>query len=213
MAHHRTFPGRGIGAALLLALAVAGCLGKGGTTTHYYLVDPVAVPAPDSAATPPAVEIMDLLIPQYLERFQIATRTGNNGIVYSEYHQWGENLRKNLLRTMARNLSGLLGATDVSTPLNRSMAAPDYRVQIHIDQFEQDLDGHVRLKARWQVLDARTPKAVPATHELELESAAVIDKGDFGPMAASMSELFGQLAAAIAASIRDGADAQPEPGT
>jgi len=212
MAHHRTFLGRGIGATLLLALALAGCLGKGGTTTLYYLVDPVTLTAPVSDMSPPSVEIMDLHIPQYLERFQIATRTGDNGIVYSEYHQWGENLRKNLLRTMARNLSGLLGATDVSTPLNRSMSTPDYRIQIHIDQFEQDQDGHVRLKARWQVLDAHTSGAVPATHGLELESAAVIDKGDFGPMAASMSGLFGQLAEAIAASIGDRADAQSAPG-
>ncbi len=213
MAQHRTSPGRGIGATLLLALALAGCLGKGGTTTRYYLVDPVSYTAPESAAAPAAVEIMDLHIPQYLERFQIATRTGDNGIVYAEYHQWGENLRKNLLRTMARNLSGLLGVTDVSTPLNRSLAAPDFRIQIHIDQFEQDVDGHVRLKARWQVLDARAPQAVPATHGLELESATAIEQRDFGPMAAAMSELYGQLAEAIAASIQDGTGAQQEPGS
>ena len=133
MTHHRTSLGRVTSAALLLVLSLAGCLGKGGTSTRYYLVDPVAFTAAESAAESPAVDLMDLHIPQYLERFQIATRTANNGVVYAEYHQWGENLRKNLLRTMARNLSGLLATADVSTPLNRSMAAPDYRIQIHID--------------------------------------------------------------------------------
>jgi uncharacterized lipoprotein YmbA len=93
------------------------------------------------------------------------------------------------------------------------LAAPAYRIQIHIDQFEQDVDGHVRLKARWQVLDARAPQAEPATHGLELESAAAIDKGDFGPMVAAMSELYGQLAEAIAASIPDGADVHQESGS
>ena len=176
-------------------------------------MDPVAYTTPESAAAITAVEIMDLHIPQYLERFQIATRTGDNGIVYAEYHQWGENLRKNLLRTMARNLSGLLGVTDVSTPLNRSMAAPDFRIQIHIDQFERDLDGMVRLKAHWQVLDARTPQAAPATHDLALESAADVGERDFGPMVAAMSELYGQLSEAIAASIQNGAGAQQEPGS
>ena len=72
MAHHRASLGRVTCAALLLALTLAGCLGKGGTTTRYYLVDPVAFTAPESAA-PLAVDIMDLHIPQYLERFQIAT--------------------------------------------------------------------------------------------------------------------------------------------
>ncbi|OGT79203.1 MAG: hypothetical protein A3H91_09885 [Gammaproteobacteria bacterium RIFCSPLOWO2_02_FULL_61_13] len=211
MAHHRASLGRVTCAALLLALSMAGCLGKGGTTTRYYLVDPVAFTAAESAAPPPAVEIMDLHIPQYLERFQIATRTGKNGIVYAEYHQWGESLRKNLLRTMARNLSALLGITDVSTPLNRSLATPAWRIQIHIDQFEQDVDGHVRLKAHWQILDARAPQAVPETHALELESAVAMDKGDFGPMVAAMSELYGQLAEDIAASISTDASADQEP--
>jgi len=210
MSHHRASLGRVTSAALLLAVTLAGCLGKGGTTTRYYLVDPVAYSAPESAAAPAAVEIMNLHIPQYLERFQIATRTGDNGIIYAEYHQWGESLRKNLLRSMARNLSALLGTTDVSTPLNRSLAAPDWRITIHIDQFEQDVDGLVRLKARWQVLDARIPKAVPTTHALELESATALGKGDFGPMVAAMSELYGQLAEAVAASIQAGA--APEAG-
>lgn len=186
-------------AALLPALLLAGCLGKGGTTTHYYLVDPVPSQAVTGAT--PAVEIMDLEIPQYLERFQIATRSGANGIVYAEYHQWGEALRKNLLRTLARNLSGLLGTTDIATPLNRSLAAPDWRVQVHVDQFEQDVDGHVRLKARWQVLDSRTAAAAPVSGAAELESEEAFGRGDYGPMVAAMGALYGELAGRIAADI------------
>ena len=211
MAQNCASLGRVVIAALLLAFTLSGCLGKGGTSTRYYLVDPMVFTVAEPAAQPLTVDIMDLHVPQYLERFQIATRTGNNGIVYAEYHQWGENLRKNLLRTLARNLSGLLATTDVSTPLNRSMAAPDFRVQVHIDQFEQDVDGRVRLKARWQILDARAPKAVPTTHAMELESAHAIDKDDFGPMVAVMTELYGQLAEQIAAGIPTQAGAGPDP--
>lgn len=211
MAQSRASMGRGTIATLLLAFVLSGCLGKGGTSTRYYLVDPLPFPAAEPVAQPLAVEIMDLHIPQYLERFQIATRTGNNGIVYSEYHQWGESLRKNLLRTMARNLSGLLATTDVSTPLNRSLAPPDFRIQIHIDQFEQDVDGRVRLKAHWQILEVRANQAAPATHALELESADTIDKGDFGPMVAAMTDLYGRLAERIATGIPAPAGPRPDP--
>ncbi len=199
MAPARFSPARRVAAALAMLL-LAGCLGKGGTTTRYYLVDPAPL-EPAAAGAPVAVEIMDLEIPQYLERFQIATRSGANGIVYAEYHQWGESLRKNLLRTLSRNLSVLLGTPDVGTPLNRSLTAPDYRVQVHIDQFEQDVDGHVRLKARWQILDTRVEGAVPATHAAELESAESFDRNEFAPMVAAMSELYGTLAGRIASGI------------
>ena len=54
-------------------------------------------------------------------------------------------MRKNLLRTMARNLSKLLTTIDIGTPLNRSASTPDYRIQIYIDQFEQDIDKKVKV--------------------------------------------------------------------
>ncbi|MBI1731212.1 MAG: membrane integrity-associated transporter subunit PqiC [Gammaproteobacteria bacterium] len=202
--------GRSVATALLLALGLSGCLGKGGTKTHYYLVDPVPFTAADAPAQPLAVEIMDLHVPQYLERFQIATRTGENGVVYAEYHQWGESLRKNLLRTLALNLSGLLGVSDVSTPLNRSLAPPDFRIHVHIDRFEQDVDGVVRLKARWQILNTRTPDARPATDALELESDGAPADRDYVAVVAAMTEVYGRLAQRIASGIVG--DAQPEPG-
>lgn len=208
MATARFFPARQVAAALAVLL-LAGCLGKGGTTTHYYLVDPANLEPAATAVAPVAVEIMDLEIPQYLERFQIATRSGANGVVYAEYHQWGESLRKNLLRTLSRNLSVLLGTPDVGTPLNRSLTAPDFRVQVHIDQFEQDVDGHVRLKARWQILDARVEGAVPTTHAAELESSQSFDRGEYAPMVAAMSELYGMLAVDIAAGMLPATGTEP----
>ncbi len=201
MAQHRASLNPGVAALLLLAVMLTGCLGKGGTSTRYYLVDAVDYATAEALAQPLSVEIMGLHIPQYLEKFQIATRTGDNGIVYADYHQWGEALRKNLIRTLARNLSALLGTTDVGTPLNRSLASPDYRLQVHIDRFEQDVDGHVRLQAHWQVLDAKVKSAAPATHAAKLESVEAIGKGDFGPMVAAMTDIYGQLAELIADSI------------
>lgn len=197
--------------ALLPLLMLAACLGKGGTTTRYYLVDPVPVEGAAGTESSPSVEIMDLEIPQYLERFQIATRSGANGIVYAEYHQWGESLRKNLVRTLARNLAAMLGTTDVGTPLNRSLSTPDFRVQVHIDQFDQDVDGHVRLKARWQVLDTRAASALPASHAADLESGESYQQGQYGPMVAAMSALYGTLAQQVAVSIVPAAAPGAEP--
>jgi uncharacterized lipoprotein YmbA len=184
---------------LLSLLLLAGCLGGGGKSLRYYLVDPVEVGMP-AAGAPLAVEIIDVHIPQYLERFQIAVRTGSGAVSYSDFHQWGENLRKNLMRTLALNLSALLGTTDVSTPLNRSFSKPDWRIHVHIDRFEQDADGTVRLAARWQVI-AGEPGSTPATHEASLESDERIGKGDYEGMVAAMRNLYGDLSRRIVNSL------------
>jgi len=187
---------------LLLSLLLPGCLGGGATTPiRYYLVDAVKpVNIPFSSDKPLIIEIIDLHIPQYLERFNIATRSAENRLEFSEYNQWGENLRKNLMRTMARNLSKLLSTVDIGTPLNRSLSLPDYRIQIYIEKFEQDIDGKVRLAARWQLSDASEPKPL-GIYSSELESKIKIEKSDYDQIVSVMRDLYGEFSNRIATTI------------
>ena len=121
-------------------------------------------------------------------------------MAFSETHQWGESLRKNLLRTLARNLSQLLSTIDVGTPLNRSASIPDYRLQVSIDQFEMDNSGKVRLAAHWQLSDSEEPQPL-GIHQAELEHPKVIDSGDYDAMVSAMKTLYGQLAGIISETI------------
>jgi len=186
---------------LLLLLMLAAC-GGGGTVVRYYLVDPVEYQdVPAQGASSLAIEVLEVQVPQYLERFHIATRSAANRLNFAETNQWGENLRKNLLRTLARNLSVLLGSNDVSTPLNRSMSIPDFRIQVHIEQFERDSDGIVRLVARWQISggDKSTPLT---THKAELQGSTQLAENDYDNIVATMQQLYGQLSQQIADSVR-----------
>lgn len=188
-------------AVVALLLLLAGCMGGGSAPIRYYLVDPVPVePLQAEAGDVLAVEILDLHLPQYLERFNIATRTGENRLAFSDQHQWGENLRKNLMRTLARNLSRYLDTVDVSTPLNRSSSRPDVRVQVYIEQFERDAGGRVRLVSRWQLSDGASNEAL-LTRRAELAGESVVAAGDYEAMVADMRELFGELSRRITGSI------------
>jgi len=188
-------------AALMLVLFLAACSGGGNKVpTKYYLIDPVDSGALNITPDKPlAIEIIDVHIPQYLERFHIATRVGVNRLKFSESNQWGENLRKNLMRALSRNLSILLSTQDISTPLNRSSSLPDYRVQLYIEQFELDVDQKVRLAARWQISATDTPEPL-AIHNLEMVGSA-IQANDYDQMVTSMRQLYGELSKKIAESI------------
>ena len=67
---------------------LAGCT-SGGTAIQYYLIDPVDQPALQLESGL-RIQITDLHIPQYLQRFQIARRSGDNQLTFSDSHQWGE---------------------------------------------------------------------------------------------------------------------------
>lgn len=185
---------------LLSGLLLSGCLG-GGNTIRYYLVNPVGFSDVHGAAEKKlAVRIINLHIPQYLEHLHIAVRTGENSLQYSEFNQWGEDLRKNLMRTMARNLASLLSTADISTPLNRSSSTPDFQLEIHIDQFEKDSDGLVRLAARWQLVNPAGGEAL-GIHSANLESGNRVPDRDYDRMVGEMRDLYGQLSRMIADSI------------
>lgn len=194
--------------SLLISLLGA-CAGGSGKPVRYYLIDPVVYDSHGKNTSgktlsgdikPLSIKVMDLNIPQYLERFQIATRASEGRLAFSDYHQWGENLRKNLMRTLGRNLSQLLNTLDVGTPLNRSASTPDYQLQVSIEQFELDVDNRVKLIARWQLSDAQSlqPLGVFAAN---LQGDAPIQAGDYDQMIQVMRTLYGKLGKEIAASI------------
>ncbi len=184
----------------LAAFLLAACAGGGGAPTRYYIIGPTDADALSSGATPPAVQIVGLDLPQYLERVQIATQAAPNRMRFSEGHQWSENLRKNLLRTLSRNLSRLLGSPSVGAPGARSATAPDYRVRVTIEQFERDVAGTVRLDASWQLLDA-SGAAPTLSFQSRLSSDNTVRAGDYDAIVAAMQDLFGELSVAIAQQI------------
>lgn len=191
---------------LLCCSLLTGCLGSGAKNgVRYYLVDPVTVDAAgihtdnQLADNQLAIELIDLNIPQYLQRFQIVTRNGENRLRFSENNQWGENLRKNLLRTLAINLASRLSTIDIGSPLNRSATLPDYRVQVHIARFELDSYGKVQLSARWQLTNADEEEL--GMYYASLQSDAQIKDGDYDQIVADMQELFAGLCDRISAGI------------
>ncbi len=187
--------------SLMLVIFLLACSGGGNkVATKYYLIDPVEYDALNVTSDKPlAIEIIDVHIPQYLERFHIATRIGENRLKFSEANQWGENLRKNLMRTLSRNLSRLLSTQDIGTPLNRSSSLPDYRVQLYIEQFELGIDNKVRLAARWQI--SATSTMEPLAIYNEEMSGAEVEQDNYEQMVTSMRQLFGELSMKIAESI------------
>ena len=168
-------------------------------TVRYYLIEPVSV-ADATNGGDTSIEIVDLEIPQYLERLQIASRRPDSQLVFASTHQWGESLRKNLTRALARNLTNLLGTAAIGTPVNRLSSLPDYRLTVYIERFERGADGYVHLLARWQLIHRETSETVVNSSN-EYASESRIDAWDFAGTVFAMSELLGEFSQTIARQI------------
>ncbi len=186
---------------ILICLALAGCSSVTEPPIKYYILNPVEQQPLVSveSSTPMNVRVIDLRIPQYLEHFQIAKRSGQQQLTFSDDHQWGENLRKNLIRTLARNLGRQLDSPTVFTPLVRSSSKPDYAVTISIDQFEQDSEGRIQLSARYQISNPGE-KRILTTRVFE-QSLNNDRKNSYANMVATMQTLYNDLCVDISTAL------------
>lgn len=186
----------------LLALVALGllsaCVTKPASETRYYML--TAQPAADSKTMrdKPVLEIAALTLPQYLERPQIVTRPTEQRLEIHEHARWGDNLRKNLERVLAGNLSVSLGSTQVLV-VPHLLPEVDYRLMLEIQRFERVPGNKVVLHAQWTLFKAGQVRPVAADKvqlSRELPAGSGMDE-----VVAGMSVLFGDLSERIAATL------------
>lgn len=195
----------GPAAALAAFLFLSACMGtRPVTPTRYYLINPADYEAPlssDGGSQPvPVVEITALRLPRYLEKPQIVVRKSRNQMEMAEYHQWGGNLRKNLMRTLSANLAFLLDTPHVTMAPFHAPMAPDARVAVEILGFEADETGQVRLSVQWRLSGGRegTP---PLARLSTFEGPAPAASGMMDRIVGDMENLWGRFARELAEEI------------
>ena len=145
-----------------------------------------------------SVEITSLRLPQYLEKPQIITRSHQNQLIMAEYHQWGGNLRKNMIRVMAQNISRLLDTPKVSMAPFRPSPAPDFCVDVEVMGFEADGLGQVKFSAQWRLGgNGKTLTTRMTTLETPVQGGSL----DFDPIVLAMGSLVGDFCQIIAQEI------------
>lgn len=192
-------------AVVTLAL-LCGC--SSAPATRFYILTPVAQ-APlarpqvsaDRAAVPVALVIKDVRLPQYLDRSQIVTRSDGHRLQMSEFEQWGGNLREDMTRVLAVNLGQLLGSDRVIAVPYTVRLTPDYSLEVEVYRFEREAGGRVILSARWWIARGADATLI-ASHEASFSGVPLGEKSSYEMLVNSMSAVYGELAQAIARSIR-----------
>jgi len=170
--------------------------------TKYYLL---SASAPDRAAVSAARELTvgvgPIILPPYLDRREMVSRTSNNELGVAIYDQWAEPLSENFSRVLSEDLGRRL-ATDriIRLPVKRSLRnvlEMDYQVAIAVRSFEKMPDGNVVLTARWVIMDDDKNELVLRRSEYRQAPAG----DDYAAQAAAQSQALGRLGEEVAAAI------------
>lgn len=151
----------------LICASLAACAGS--DTTRFYALSAEAPQQPAAGAgtsagtsdgtsagtTPlqpaPAVGLTPVALPKYLDRPQLVTRPDANAVKLNEFDKWSEPLEDLFRRTLAADLSRLLGSERVYLMPVRRAVPIERLVDVRIGRFEADVDGAVTLAAQWQI--------------------------------------------------------------
>jgi uncharacterized protein len=178
-----------------LFLSVA-CLPGCSMRSHpsdFYLLS--SRPLPQLAAQDGLVGVFPVRVPDYLDRPQIVTRTGENTLQLNEFHRWSEPLRANITSIVIQNLSHLL-QTDGIINTGQNFGLP-LRVNVGVEvlRFDGELGGKVILSGRWSILSDDGKQAVVRRGFSFQEQT---QSGTYEDYVAAMSRAIAELSRAIA---------------
>ena len=139
----------GIGIALCLAAACAGC--SRSPRVNFYTLEPGVRVGAAAAAAVPAVAVGPVTLPELVDRPQLVVRVAANRVEILETQRWAEPLKSGIPRLIAEELGRLLGSSRVSSYLQHAGAGADYRVLLDFQRFEASSGEAVTVEVVWSV--------------------------------------------------------------
>lgn len=192
-------------AGLWACLALSACVPSlDGQETRFYVLGtlPAGTESVSGAdtANPLTVDLASVTIPQYLQRPQIVTRVSANQLALSEFDNWGGSLEKNMLRSLASNLSTLLATPKVHIAARRVPTDTHARLEVEVMAYERGPDNRVRLEAQWRLVGGDRERAPLVSRVTLLTSEPLSDSGMAATVSA-MTTLLGEFSAVVADAI------------
>lgn len=154
------------GLVLSLALLLSGC-GGSPAVRYVTLQGPAAsacIPAPGAAAR--SVQLLQLTLPEGVDRPQLVSRIGDNSLKVDEQARWAEPLRSALAGILASELSqALVCAPVVLRPVGIEDSA--WKLAVEIQRLEARPGRSVLLEAVWSLRSRVGGKTLSARAVLE----------------------------------------------
>ena len=181
----------------LLGLMLGGCA----TTppAQFYTLAPLQPPGVKAASVPTfTVAVGPVINPDLLQRPQIATRTSDHQISFSDFHKWAGSLADETKRVLVVNLNGLLAGQRAAVTTDDMAIDPDFRLVVNINRFDGLLEGSVWLNAVWTIKEQKGKTAL-AVNQSVLEER--VSGPEYSDLVRAHSRAIGQLSREIAAGI------------
>jgi len=189
---------RWLGVALFAA-AVFGC-GKS-APSRFYTLGSTAKGTATAAGAEYSVMVGPVSVPASVDRSEFVVQVAPNRVEIDEFNRWAAPLGQSIARTVAGDLTVLLGTPDVAVAPFANFD-PVYRVTIDVQRFDSVPNDSVLIEAVWAVRQTKGG----ATHSGRTVARETVGGGDFDAIAAAHSRALAKLSSDIATAMQAAAD-------
>lgn len=145
--------------ACAAVVVLAGCVGSSRPSRFYTLSQVEARDGAEASEVTgsPVVSTLALGpvdVPDYLDRPQIVTRAGANGLALAEFDRWAGRLDTEITRSLVATLGQRLAPRRIAVAPRRAAlrsSPATYHAAVRISRFEGVLGGSVVLRGAWEL--------------------------------------------------------------
>lgn len=145
--------------------------------------------------SPVRIAVERVEVASYLDDRRMLLRSGDTEIVYSNIYRWGEAMPEGIARALGRNLIAHPSVESVTYYPWKAHPDTQYRILLHVHQFEAWKSGAVRLEANYRILGP--DKHAPFSAERSRSYEGRADPASVGERVRVMNRLLQQLAGDI----------------
>lgn len=144
----------------------------------------------------PIVAIVRVQLPDYLNRSEIVSRQGSNGLSLADSDRWGEPLSDSLPRIYAQDLSRFIRGARVVTPEEGRGQRPHYEYRVNLTAYEPTSDGRAVMRGHWILRDLQKGEVVA---EGTIDQTRPVAAGDYSAIVHALNENLNDSSRQIAA--------------
>jgi len=185
----------------LLASFAWGCSGTS-NRSNYYLLSTVQNESAGDIMGPNEdgviLGIGPVTLPEYVNRFQVITRTSRNEITFSEFERWAEPLKINFIRTFRENLAYLIKTDDIFIYPWPQGTAVEYIVTADVIQFDARPGDSAVLDVRWSLLRGNDRKMLVNKKK---RFTTAVQSSDYEALVAALSSSLNEFSREVATAV------------
>lgn len=139
-------------------------------------------------------------LPESFRGEAIAVIGKDQQVVRSQTHRWAGDIKKNISRTLAADLSQQLGYDDVWPYPWDTRHRPDKQISLYIEEISGELGQPVHMVAKWTLLDESGDRVVNIGRE---RFSAETPNDSYASYVTALNQLVSELSERLAIAVRD----------